>query len=88
MHLLRLLASARDVLRTGTLTIDVGEEREALLAVKRGEVAWSEVQARVTRLEREAGEAARHGPLPAEPDRRRVEDLLVRARRASALRAG
>ncbi|PWI06017.1 nucleotidyltransferase [Streptomyces sp. NWU339] len=88
MHLLRLLASARDVLRTGTLTIDVGEERETLLAVKRGEVAWSEVQARMTRLEREAGEAARHSPLPAEPDRRRVEDFLVRTRRASALRAG
>lgn len=45
MHLLRLLASARDVLRTGTLTIDVGEERASLLAVKRGEVTWSEVEA-------------------------------------------
>ncbi|MEV0692105.1 nucleotidyltransferase domain-containing protein [Streptomyces sp. NPDC050388] len=88
VHLLRLLASARDVLRTGTLTIDVGEERETLLAVKRGEVAWSEVRARMTRLEREAGEAARSSPLPAEPDRRRVEDFLVRTRRASALRAG
>ncbi|MGJ3559168.1 nucleotidyltransferase domain-containing protein [Streptomyces sp. INA 01156] len=64
MHLLRLLASARDVLRTGTLTIDVGEERSSLLAVKRGEVAWSEVEARMTRLEREAGEAVRHSPLP------------------------
>ncbi|MGY3200781.1 nucleotidyltransferase domain-containing protein [Streptomyces sp. TE5632] len=88
MHLLRLLASARDVLRTGTLTIDVGEERESLLAVKRGEVAWPEVEARMTRLEREAGEAARRSPLPAGPDRRRVQDFLVRTRRASALRAG
>ncbi|MFD6327042.1 DNA polymerase beta superfamily protein [Streptomyces sp. NPDC058442] len=87
MHLLRLLASARDVLRTGTLTIDVGEERASLLAVKRGEVAWSEVEARMTRLEREAGEAVRHSPLPAEPDRRRVEDFLIRTRHASALRA-
>ncbi|MFF3896653.1 DNA polymerase beta superfamily protein [Streptomyces sp. NPDC001812] len=87
MHLLRLLASARDVLRTGTLTIDVGEERASLLAVKRGEVAWSEVEARMTRLEREAGEAVRHSPLPAEPDRRRVEDFLIRTRHASVLRA-
>lgn len=88
MHLLRLLASARDVLRTGTLTIDVGEERASLLAVKRGEVAWSEVEARMTRLEREAGEAVRHSPLPAEPDRRRVEDFLIRTRHASAFRPG
>ncbi|CAL9606898.1 nucleotidyltransferase domain-containing protein [Streptomyces sp. Tu 3180] len=85
VHLLRLLTSARDLLRTGTLTIDVGDHRGPLLAVKRGEVPWPEVEARMTRLEREAGEAARRTPLPAGPDRRRVEDFLVRTRRASAL---
>ncbi|MFG3249012.1 DNA polymerase beta superfamily protein [Streptomyces sp. NPDC048187] len=88
MHLLRLLTSARDLLRTGALTIDVGEERESLLAVKRGEVPWPEVEARMTRLAREGEEAARRSPLPAEPDRRRVEDFLYRARRASALQPG
>ncbi|MGW4022965.1 nucleotidyltransferase domain-containing protein [Streptomyces sp. NPDC005009] len=88
MHLLRLLISARDLLRTGTLTIDVGEEREPLLAVKRGEVSWSEVESRMTRLAEEGAEAARRSPLPEEPDRRRVEDFLVRTRRASALQAG
>lgn len=88
MHLLRLLTSARDVLRTGTLTIDVGENREPLLAVKRGEVPWPEFEARMTRLGREAEEAAHRSPLPAEPDRRRVEDFLVRTRRASALEPG
>ncbi|GHD23526.1 nucleotidyltransferase [Streptomyces violarus] len=87
MHLLRLLISARDVLRTGTLTIDVGDHREALLAVKRGEVPWSDVESWMTRLEREAERSAHHSPLPAEPDRGRVEDFLVRARRASALQA-
>ncbi|MEU7473308.1 nucleotidyltransferase domain-containing protein [Streptomyces sp. NPDC044984] len=85
MHLLRLLISARDLLRTGVLTIDVGEDRESLLAVKRGEVSWSEVESRMTRLAEEGAEAARRSPLPEEPDRRRVEDFLVRARRASAL---
>ncbi|AIV37275.1 DNA polymerase beta superfamily protein [Streptomyces sp. CCM_MD2014] len=85
MHLLRLLTSARDLLRTGVLTIDVGEARESLLAVKRGEVPWPEVEARMNRLVREGEEAARHSPLPEEPDRRRVEDFLIRARRASAL---
>ncbi|MFC8246862.1 nucleotidyltransferase domain-containing protein [Streptomyces chartreusis] len=85
MHLLRLLTSARDLLRTGRLTIDVGDLREPLLQVKRGEVRWPEVESRMTRLAGEAEEALRASPLPAEPDRRRVEDFLVRVRRASAL---
>ncbi|MFG2317537.1 nucleotidyltransferase domain-containing protein [Streptomyces tendae] len=85
MHLLRLLTSARDLLRTGALTIDVGEARASLLAVKRGEVPWREVEARMNRLAREGEEAARHSPLPDEPDHPRVEDFLIRTRRTSAL---
>ena len=84
MHLLRLLMSCRDLLHTGTLTIDVGDERERLLEVKRGEVPWPEIESRMTRLAAEAEEASHRSPLPAEPDRRRVEDFLVRTRRASA----
>ncbi|MFI1420544.1 DNA polymerase beta superfamily protein [Streptomyces sp. NPDC020731] len=87
MHLLRLLISARDLLRTGTLTIDVGEDREPLLAVKRGEVPWPEAESWMARLAEEGAEAARRSPLPEEPDRRRIEDFLVRTRRASALQA-
>jgi hypothetical protein len=85
MHLLRLLISARDLLRTGILTIDVGDRREPLLAVKRGELSWPEVESWMTRLAQEAAGAAGRSPLPAEPDRRRVEDFLHRVRRASAL---
>ncbi|MCD9877482.1 nucleotidyltransferase domain-containing protein [Streptomyces guryensis] len=85
MHLLRLLMSARDLLRTGALTIDVSEQREPLLAVKRGEVPWPEVESWMNRLATEADEASRHSPLPEEPDRPRVEAFLVRVRRASAL---
>ncbi|MEU9154516.1 nucleotidyltransferase domain-containing protein [Streptomyces sp. NPDC048417] len=85
MHLLRLLAGARDLLRTGELTIDVGDARESLLAVKRGEVPWPEIETRMTRLAEET-ERARHGsPLPPEPDHARVADFLFRVRRASAL---
>ncbi|MFJ6631699.1 DNA polymerase beta superfamily protein [Streptomyces sp. NPDC091376] len=88
MHLLRLLASCRDLLRTGRLVIDVGDDRERLLAVKRGEVAWREVESWMSRLSEEAADAALRTPLPAEPDRARVEDFLVRVRRASAHRPG
>lgn len=83
MHLLRLLTSARDLLRTGTLRIDVGDQRAPLLAVKRGEVPWPEVESWMTRLATETDEAATRTRLPAEPDRRRVEDFLIGVRRAS-----
>ncbi|MER5304945.1 nucleotidyltransferase domain-containing protein [Streptomyces lasiicapitis] len=85
MHLLRLLTSCRDLLRTGELTIDVGDQREPLLAVKRGEVSWAEVESWMARLAAEAETAAARSPLPPEPDRRRVEDFLFRVRRDSAL---
>ncbi|MEU5214017.1 nucleotidyltransferase domain-containing protein [Streptomyces sp. NPDC020742] len=85
MHLLRLLASSRDLLRTGALTLDVGPAREELLAVKRGEVAWETVERRMARLSEEADAAVSGSPLPAEPDRARVADFLFRARRTSAL---
>ncbi|MFD0167449.1 DNA polymerase beta superfamily protein [Streptomyces decoyicus] len=85
MHLLRLLASSRDLLRTGALTLDVGEDREELLAVRRGEVPWEAVERRMARLAEEAEASVSGSPLPAEPDRGRVADFLFRARRASAL---
>ncbi|MEV4335216.1 nucleotidyltransferase domain-containing protein [Streptomyces sp. NPDC049597] len=84
MHLLRLLTSCRDLLRTGELVIDVGAGRERLLEVKRGEVPWERVESWMTRLSEEAESAARTTPLPTEPDRARVEDFLVRVRRTSA----
>ncbi|MEU0601705.1 nucleotidyltransferase domain-containing protein [Streptomyces sp. NPDC006393] len=87
MHLLRLLTSARDLLRTGEFRIDVGEQREPLLAVKRGEVSWAEVEAWMARLGAEADEALEHSPLPPEPDHARVSDFLFRVRRTSAPQA-
>ncbi|MGW7469382.1 nucleotidyltransferase domain-containing protein [Streptomyces xantholiticus] len=84
MHLLRLLGSCRDLLRTGELVIDAGADRERLLEVKRGEVPWERVETWMTRLAEEADAAATGSPLPSDPDRARVEDFLVRTRRASA----
>ncbi|AJC59323.1 nucleotidyltransferase domain-containing protein [Streptomyces sp. 769] len=86
MHLLRLLACARDLLRTGELTLEVGTAREELLAVRRGEVPWEAVEHRVAALSAEAEAALPGSPLPTGPDRARVADFLHRTRRASALR--
>ncbi|MGW0777911.1 nucleotidyltransferase domain-containing protein [Streptomyces sp. NPDC002835] len=84
MHLLRLLGSCRDLLRTGELVIDVGADRERLLAVKRGEVPWERVESWMTRLATESDAAASTSPLPPAPDHARVEDFLIRTRRSSA----
>ncbi|MFJ3906756.1 DNA polymerase beta superfamily protein [Streptomyces sp. NPDC090025] len=87
MHLLRLLTSCRDLLRTGELRIEVGEERDRLLAVKRGELSWAEVERWMNLLQDEADRAHTGSPLPDVPDTARIEDFLTRARRASAASA-
>ncbi|MFB6582239.1 DNA polymerase beta superfamily protein [Streptomyces sp. NPDC056402] len=84
MHLLRLLLSCRDLLRTGRLTVDAGPHRDRLLAVRRGELTWEELDAWMTRLQEETESALASTVLPAEPDHARVQDFLVRTRRASA----
>ncbi|MFJ4877750.1 DNA polymerase beta superfamily protein [Streptomyces sp. NPDC088745] len=85
MHLLRLLSSCLDLLRTGELTVDVGDAREPLLAVKRGEVPWPAVEKRLAALVEDAAAALSTSPLPEIPDHARVEDFLIRTRRGSAL---
>ncbi|MCX5014737.1 nucleotidyltransferase domain-containing protein [Streptomyces sp. NBC_00555] len=84
MHLLRLLLSCRDLLRTGRLTIDAGPHRDRLLAVRRGELTWAEADTWMSRLQEETEAALATTQLPADPDHARVQDFLVRTRRASA----
>jgi predicted nucleotidyltransferase len=40
MHLIRLLLSGVEVLRSGFVPLEVGEKRDRLLAIRRGEVPW------------------------------------------------
>lgn len=85
MHLLRLLLSARELLRTGELHIAVGPERDRLLEIRSGEMEWNAVEAWRLRLHRELDDALEHSPLPAVPDVERVDAWLrsVRARSAA-----
>ncbi|MFC6592072.1 DNA polymerase beta superfamily protein [Deinococcus lacus] len=83
MHLLRLLHSGTQLLRTGELVLDVGPERERLLAVKRGELTWAEVEAWRLELHAEFDRAAERSELPERPDYASAEDWLLRARRAA-----
>ncbi len=82
MHMVRLLMAGAHVLGTRQILVDVGEVRDQLLAIKRGQTAWEEIQAWASRLESELLRAAQRTSLPEEPDRARVNDFLVRTRRA------
>ena len=44
MHLIRLLLSGIVVLREGYVPVRVDQHRDQLLAIKRGEILWSEVE--------------------------------------------
>lgn len=81
MHLLRLLSAGVGVLTTGEVPVDVGDERERLLAVRRGELAWQEIETWRHRLHARFTAAAAATPLPRRPDYARVDAFLRRARR-------
>jgi hypothetical protein len=83
MHLLRLLQSGITVLREGYVPVQVGAARERLLAIRRGEVAWDEVEAWRKSLHAEFDEAFRTTALPERPAYDRANAFLIRARRAA-----
>src|SRR5262249_2176962 len=82
MHLIRLLLSGVIALREGVIPVQVDEHRERLLAIKRGEMPWNEVNAWRLELHRafDAAFAATH--LPARPAYERATTFLRRARRS------
>ncbi len=81
MHLLRLLLAARTLLREGRLVVDVGADRDRLLAVRRGECDWSGVERWRLALHAELDEALDATPLPAAPDGGTVDRWLRSVRR-------
>jgi predicted nucleotidyltransferase len=84
MHLIRLLLSGVTVLRHGFVPLRVDEYRDRLLAIRRGEVAWEEIEQWRLALHRELDEALAGTPLPAHPDYARADEFLIGARRAAA----
>lgn len=80
MHLVRLLLAGVGLLETGTLAVDVGGDRERLLAIKDGAVPWEEVDAWRRELHARFDAAAEATALPPEPDYARVQEFLWDAR--------
>lgn len=84
MHLIRLLLSGIATLETGEVVVRVpGEHREQLLAIKRGQVPWKEVDAWRLDLHRKFDAAFERSSLPERPDYAWTNQFLIRARRSA-----
>jgi predicted nucleotidyltransferase len=81
MHLVRLLYSGIEALRSGEIRIDVAEHRDDLLAIRSGSWSFEEAMTRALQLDREFQEASRQTRLPEQPDYRQANEFLIWARR-------
>jgi len=84
MHLLRLLFTGAAALREGRVPVRVEAHRERLLAVKRGELPWPEVDAWRKELHRDFERALAETKLPERPDYESANRFLIKARREMA----
>ncbi|MBF6613957.1 MAG: nucleotidyltransferase domain-containing protein [Chloroflexi bacterium] len=82
MHLIRLLLSGITVLREGFVPVRVSEHREKLLAVRRHELEWEEVNEWRLNLHHEFDAAFAGTRLPDRPDYERANTFLLKARRS------
>lgn len=83
MHLIRLLISGTSILRRGIVPVRVEEHRDQLLAIKRGDLPWDEVDRWRRSLHDEFDRTFERTALPDRPDYAKVNRLLIRARRAA-----
>lgn len=83
-HALRLAYQGLEIAETGNLTLPLpDQERERVLAVKRGEVPRIEVSLEIASLEADVGKVLDDGstPLPAVADFARIDEWAVDAQR-------
>ncbi len=81
MHLIRLLLSGICTLKQGYVPVRVEQHRDQLLAIKRGEVAWDDIEAWRLSLHAEFDQALLETKLPERPDYARANQFLIAARR-------
>ena len=86
MHLLRLLLTGAATLRECRVPVKVEAHRDQLLAVKRGEISWTEVDSWRQDLHRDFEQALRSTTLPERPDYDAVNLFLIATRRNEAKR--
>jgi hypothetical protein len=83
MHLIRLLISGISVLRHGFVPVRMDQQREQLLAIKRGELPWNETEKLRLSLHQQFDQALHETTLPERPDYEKANAFLIKARRAA-----
>jgi uncharacterized protein len=81
MHLLRLLLTGAAALRQAHIPVRVETHRDRLLAVKRGEVNWYDVNDWRKDLHKDFEHALSETKLPERPDYERANAFLIKARK-------
>jgi hypothetical protein len=81
MHLIRLLLSGIGALRDGSVPVKVEAHRDRLLAIRRGDVPWNDVENWRLSLHQEFNAAFETTKLPERPDYELANAFLVSARR-------
>ena len=85
MHLLRLLLTGAASLREAFVPVPQVRDRDRLLAVKRGEMPWAEVDAWRKELHRDFERALTETKLPERPDYEAANRFLIKARRETVI---
>jgi uncharacterized protein len=81
MHLIRLLISGVTVLRDKTVPVRVEEYRDKLMAIRRGEIPWDDVNAWRLELHKSFDREFEQTKLPDRPDYEWADKYLVSARK-------
>lgn len=82
MHLLRLLLAGVTILEDGRVPLQVGEHRERLMQIKRGEISLEECETWRRLLHERFDRAVERTTLPDRPDYTEANAWLLRARRS------
>lgn len=77
MHLVRLVRTGLETLRTGELRVARPEDRELFLEIKASKVPFEEIQNEFLEAEGLLPGALKATPLPKEPDEVAINELLV-----------
>jgi len=85
MHLLRMLMTGAATLREARVPVRVEGHRERLLAIKRAELPWAEVDAWRKELHHDFERALAETKLPERPDYEAANRFLIKARQEMAI---
>jgi predicted nucleotidyltransferase len=80
MHLIRLLICGTEILKNQHVAVDVGEHREMLLQIRRGQTRWDQVDELRKTLQKQFDRAFSATSLPERPDYAQANELLIQAR--------